>query len=100
MLGFTTLIRVQNFLILGLNSLLRGLGNFRIKHVDNCGVAGCPKCGRGDVLHIFPVNSRETGNIMPETISRRTACRTRQSVFLTQALKNLTPGSPQKASLG
>jgi hypothetical protein len=39
MLGFITLIRVLNFLRWCVNSLLRCLGNFRIKHVDNWGFA-------------------------------------------------------------
>ncbi len=57
-LGFPTLIRVLNFLIWRFNSLLRCLGNFRIKHVDNCGFAGHPKCGLDHILDIFPANSR------------------------------------------
>ena len=56
--GFTTLIRVMNSLIWRVNSLLRGLGNFLIKHVDNCGFAGGPKCGLDHILDIFPANSR------------------------------------------
>ena len=81
-LGFPTLIRVLNSLILWGNSLLRGLGNFLIKHVDNCDFVGHPKCGLDHILDIFPANSRETGNIMPETISRRTGLRTRISDIL------------------
>ncbi len=58
MLGFTILICVQNFLIWWGNSLLCGLGNFRIKHVDNCGFASRPKCGLDNILDIFTANSR------------------------------------------
>lgn len=43
-LGFPTLIRVLNFLIWRFNSLLCGLGNFRIKHVDNWDFASRQKC--------------------------------------------------------
>ncbi len=77
--GFITLIRVLNSLILCVNSLLRCLGNFLIKHVDNCHFASQPKCRQDHILDIFPANSRETGNIIPETISRRTGLRTRIS---------------------
>ena len=89
MLGFTTLIRVQNFLIWRVNSLLRGLGNFHIKHVDNWGFAGHPKCGLDHILDIFPVNSRKTENIMPETISRRTACCIRYFFLLYHILNTI-----------
>jgi hypothetical protein len=58
MLGFTTLICVLNFLIWRVNSLLRGLGNFRIKHMDNLGFASRPKCGQDRIWRIFPANSR------------------------------------------
>ena len=56
--GFTTLIRVMNSLIWRVNSLLRCLGNFLIKHLDNCGFASRPKCGLDHILDIFPANSR------------------------------------------
>ena len=73
-LGFPTLIRVLNFLIWRFNSLLRCLGNFLIKHLDNCGFASRPKCGLDHILDTFPANSRGTRNIIPETTSSRTAC--------------------------
>lgn len=57
-LGFPTLIRVLNFLIWRFNSLLRCLGNFLIKHLDNHGFAGHPKCRLHNILDIFPANSR------------------------------------------
>ncbi len=72
--GFTTLIRVLNSLMLCVNSLLGYLGNFRIKHPDNCGFASRPEYRQDRILDIFPANSRETGNIIPETTWSRTAC--------------------------
>ena len=57
-LGFPTLIRVLNFLRWCVNPLLRGLGNFLLKHVDNCGFASRPKCGLDHILDICPANSR------------------------------------------
>ena len=74
MLGFTILICVQNFLIWWGNSLLCGLGNFLIKHVDNCGFASLPEYRQDHILDIFTANSRGTRNITPETTSSRTAC--------------------------
>jgi hypothetical protein len=56
--GFTTLICVQNFLKWRVNCLLRCLGKFRIKHLDNCGFAGHPKCGLDHILDVFTANSR------------------------------------------
>lgn len=66
-LGFPTLIRVLNFLIWRFNSLLRCLGNFLIKHVDNCGFASLPEYRQDHILDIFTANSRGTRNITPET---------------------------------
>lgn len=48
-LGFPTLIRVLNSLIWWGNSLLSGLGNFLLKHVDKCRFAGRPKCGQDHI---------------------------------------------------
>ena len=57
-LGFPTLIRVLNFLIWRFNSLLRCLGNFRIKYVDNFGFAGHLEYRLHNILDVFPANSR------------------------------------------
>ena len=78
-LGFPALIRVLNFLIWWGNSLLCGLGNFLIKHVDNCGFASLPEYRQDHILDIFTANSRGTRNITPETTSSRTACCATQS---------------------
>lgn len=47
--GFISLIRVLNSLISRVNSLLPGLGNFLLKHVDKCRFAGRPKCGQDHI---------------------------------------------------